>query len=95
MSKDRLTVTVVYCAPGIEDLSEVRLPPVSTVRDAITAAQLAMRWPQLPEALDVGIWGRRCSLDQRLAEGDRVEIYRPLTIDPKEARRLRVRRKKD
>lgn len=91
----RLKVTVVYCAPGVEDLSEVRLPPFSTVRDAITVAQLATRWPQLRDPFDVGIWGRRCSLDQRVADGDRVEIYRPLTIDPKEARRLRGRRKKN
>ena len=47
--------------------------------------------------LDVGIWGRRCSLDQLVAEGDRVEIYRPLTIDPMEARRTRatLRRKQN
>jgi len=42
----------------------------------------------------VGIWGRTATLDTRLAEGDRVEIYRPLQLDPKDARRLRARRRK-
>jgi putative ubiquitin-RnfH superfamily antitoxin RatB of RatAB toxin-antitoxin module len=41
-----------------------------------------------------GIHGKRASLDQPLAEGDRVEIYRPLAIDPKEARRRRAARTK-
>jgi len=41
----------------------------------------------------VGIWGRTAALDTVLADGDRVEIYRPLTMNPKEARRLRARRK--
>jgi putative ubiquitin-RnfH superfamily antitoxin RatB of RatAB toxin-antitoxin module len=35
------------------------------------------------------VWGRRCALTQRLNDGDRVEIYRPLSVDPKQARRLR------
>jgi len=42
----------------------------------------------------VGIWGRTVALDAPLAEGDRVEIYRPLRMDPKEARRRRAQRRK-
>jgi len=40
----------------------------------------------------VGIFGKRVSLETRLADGDRVEIYRPLAMDPKESRRRRARR---
>jgi putative ubiquitin-RnfH superfamily antitoxin RatB of RatAB toxin-antitoxin module len=40
-----------------------------------------------------GIYGRRVTLDTKLADGDRVEIYRPLRADPKEARRQRARRR--
>ena len=86
----RLTVTVVYCAPGVEDVSEVQVAETSTVRDAIAAAQLLVRHPELCDAVDAGIWGRRCAMDQRLSNGDRVEIYRPLQIDPKEGRRRRA-----
>ena len=42
----------------------------------------------------VGIWGRAAALDAPLADGDRVEIYRPLAMDPKEARRRRAQRRK-
>ena len=91
-----LRVTVAYCAPGVEDISEVRVPMASTVRNAIDASQLLLRRPELHDAVDVGIWGRRCALDEPLADGDRVEIYRPLIIDPMQARRARadLRRKR-
>ena len=91
-----LRVTVVYCAPACEDLSELTMPSGSTVRDAIAAAELFSRRPELKDAIDAGVWGQRCSLDRPLVEGDRVEIYRPLTIDPKEGRRVRaeLRRKR-
>ena len=96
MDSSELRVTVAFCAPGVEDVSEVTLPPGSTVRDAIAAAQLNARRPELKDPLDAGIWGRRCSLDQQLMAGDRVEIYRALVIDPMEGRRVRadLRRKR-
>jgi putative ubiquitin-RnfH superfamily antitoxin RatB of RatAB toxin-antitoxin module len=97
MAPPELRVTVVYCAPGIEDLTEVRLAPGSTVADAIGAARVLDRRPEVASvAPDVGIWGRPCALAQRVEDGDRVEIYRPLTVDPKEARRVRadVRRRR-
>ena len=90
MDSSWLRVTVAYCAPGVEDVSEVRVVRGSTVQDAIEAAQIRARRPELTDTLDTGIWGRRCSIDQSLTEGDRVEIYRPLTIDPMEGRRARA-----
>ncbi|MBA2548809.1 MAG: RnfH family protein [Burkholderiaceae bacterium] len=84
-----LKIAVAYCAPGIEHVAEVRLPLGSTVRDAVAAARLKTQ-PESDGAIDAGIWGRRCSLDRVLNDGDRVEIYRPLIIDPKEARRRRA-----
>lgn len=85
-----MNVSVVYCAPDVEDISEVLLADGATVRDAIESSKLVARRPELTNALDVGIWGRRCPLDQVVEDGDRVEIYRPLSIDPKEGRRLRA-----
>ena len=97
MDSSWLRVTVAYCAPGVEDISEVQVPPGAIVRDAIDAAQICLRRPELNDALDTGIWGRRCKLDQPLADGDRVELYRPLVIDPMEGRRARaeLRRKRN
>ena len=96
MDSSWLRVSVAYCAPGIEDVSDVRVPPGATVRDAIEAAQVCVRRPELTGALDPGVWGHRCSIDQPLKNGDRVELYRPLTIDPMEGRRARadLRRKR-
>ena len=85
-----LHVSVVYCAPSCEDLSELKMPAGSTVRDAIAAAELLTRKPELKDAIDAGVWGQRCSIDRPLVDGDRVEIYRALTIDPKEGRRVRA-----
>jgi putative ubiquitin-RnfH superfamily antitoxin RatB of RatAB toxin-antitoxin module len=91
MGRRDVRVVVVYCAPGCEDVSEVTLAAGATVGDAIDAAGVRARHRDLAAtALDVGIWGRACSLGQALSDGDRVEIYRPLIVDPKEARRVRV-----
>lgn len=91
MAPPELRVTVVYCAPGCEDLCEVTLPAGATVGDAIGAAGVLERRPEIAQRPpDVGIWGRACALDQTLADGDRVEIYRPLTVEPKQARRVRA-----
>lgn len=97
MNSSLIRITVAFCAPGVEDVSQLSVPRGSTVRDAVDASQISARRPELKMPLDVGIWGRRCSLDQLVAEGDRVEIYRPLTIDPMEARRTRatLRRKQN
>jgi len=65
----------------------------STVHQALQESGLAAEFP----ALDVrtaafGIWGRKARLAQPLRDGDRVEVYRPLTVDPKVARRERFRK---
>lgn len=82
-----MRVEVVLALPQRADHVSVELPAGATVRDALFAAGC-----DLTNA--VGIFGKRVTLDQPLAEGDRVEIYRPLAMDPKEARRLRARKKK-
>lgn len=97
MGRPEVHVTVVCCAPGCEDLAEVTLPAGATVADAIRASGVFDRRPETAVTTpDVGIWGRACAMTQRLEDGDRVELYRPLTVDPKEARRVRaeVRRRR-
>jgi hypothetical protein len=97
MGRPEVRVTVVYCAPGCEDVSAVTLAAGSTVADAIATSGVLGRRPEIAAAApDVGVWGRSRSLAEAVEDGDRVEIYRPLTIDPKEARRVRaeVRRRR-
>ena len=67
------------------------LPPGATVGEAVLASGVMEYLPGLaPERLDLGVFNRPCTVDRVLAPGDRVEIYRPLLIDPKAARHLRV-----
>ena len=90
-----LQVTVVWsAAPGAADEVLVRLPDGATVRDALEASGLLQRWPDLA-ARPAGVWGRLRQPDDRLRDRDRVEIYRPLQVDPMEARRARQRRQRD
>jgi putative ubiquitin-RnfH superfamily antitoxin RatB of RatAB toxin-antitoxin module len=85
-------VEVVYCpAPGQVDQVRLALPAGATVADALAASGMAQRHG-LPGVPDAGIHGRAQPPHTVLREGDRVELYRPLTVDPKEARRLRYRR---
>lgn len=84
-------VVVAYASPRRAHLFEVRLPAGSSVRQAIEACGILSSVPELAgQKLDVGIFGQSCKLDDALRDGDRVEIYRPLTVDPKTARRQRA-----
>lgn len=88
---DRLAVEVVYALPLAQDCVAVTLPAGACLREAIECSGLLQRHPAIDLAsCRVGIWGRRARLDDPLRDGDRVEIYRPLQIEPKEARRARA-----
>ena len=84
----------IACSPVAGSAFEMTLtlPAPATALDAIRASGLLERHPELGlgEPL-IGIWGRACAPEAVLADGDRVELYRPLTMDPNEARRLRAR----
>lgn len=95
-----LRVSVVYVRPGRSFERALRLPAPATVGDAIDASGIRLEVAELAGArLEVGVFSQPRRLTDRLWDGDRVEIYRPLRIDPKEARRIRVavqrRRKAD
>lgn len=79
-----LRVEVVQAWPEGEAIVALQLPDGATVGDALAACGL--------KGEKAGIFGKRATMDTRLADGDRVEIYRPLALDPKEARRRRARR---
>lgn len=92
------TIRVVVArsaARGQVDLHNVELPGGATVADAVRAAGLESALPMGEAQRSLGIWGRIATLDAPLRDGDRVELYRPLTVDPKEARRLRYKRHRD
>lgn len=87
-------IEVVYALPDAQDCSWVELPAGSTAMDAVHAAGILARHPEIDlRKHKLGIYGKVVAADAPLAEGDRVEIYRPLALDPKEARRRRALRR--
>lgn len=86
-----IAVEVAYVAPGVEFLVRVALEEGATAGDAIAASRLREAVPgiAIDDAL-VGIWSKPCGLSAPLRDGDRVEVYRPLAADPKDARRQRA-----
>lgn len=94
MGRASFGVTVAY-SPRAGVVEEVALvvDEGTTLVDALRLSGLLERHPAIDLASQrVGIWGRVLPLATRLRERDRVEVYRPLTVDPKEARRLRYRK---
>jgi len=86
-----LRVQVCHAAPGSAWRQDLALPPGATVAQALAASGLAQAFPGLdPWQHGVGIFGRLCTAESVLADGDRLEIYRSLTFDPKVSRHRRV-----
>jgi uncharacterized protein len=84
-------VTIVYARPHVRRLLQVEVAAGATVEQAIEASGLLALEPQLRgSALDVGVWNRVVRLDSPVSDGDRIEVYRPLKVDPKDARRIRA-----
>ena len=89
-----IAVEVVYCpAPHVIDLVSLNLPAGATAVDALRASGVLGRHALAEDGVILGLWGRACTPNQPLRERDRVEIYRPLLVDPKEARRQRYKGK--
>ena len=83
----------VACSPHAGEAFEVdvELAAPATAWDAVRASGVLDRWPELASGEpSVGIWGRLTGAATVLRDGDRVELYRPLAVDPQEARRRRV-----
>ncbi|OSN11265.1 RnfH family protein [Lonsdalea iberica] len=90
-----MRVEVVYALPERQFLRTLELNEGSTVEQAIKASGLLTLRPEIDLNINkIGIFSRPVKLDEKLQEGDRVEIYRPLTADPKELRRQRAEHSK-
>lgn len=84
-----MKVEIIAAWPRRHQSVEVELAEGATVADALQVAAF-----DLAEVSGYAIFGVRADLDTRLRDGDRVELLRPLLMDPKEARRLRARKPK-
>jgi len=92
-----LNVELAYSpAPRQVELTPLQVSPGTSVLQALRASRLLERYPSIDlSVVTVGVWGLRVPLSHPLRDGDRVEIYRPLQVDPKESRRLRYRAQGD
>ncbi|MGE5624582.1 MAG: RnfH family protein [Bacillota bacterium] len=83
-----IRVEVCYAKPDVQAMVALSLPAGTTAADAAARSGLTARFPEIDLRKNVlGIAGERVEGDHVLNEGDRLEILRPLTADPKETRR--------
>ena len=100
--KEMLLVEVVYASVQEQKLIELQVPEGSTALDAVRLSKIAQHFPEIDlENLDLGVFakpldgkGRPLPHEYIVQAEDRVEIYRPLTIDPMQARLARAEEKR-
>lgn len=86
-------VEIVYATVERQRLIALAVTPGATIAEAIEVSGILREFPEIDLRVNrVGIYGQLARLDDVVHAGDRVEIYRPLQADPKEARRQRARK---
>ena len=91
MADPRISVEVVYATPTEQVLEHLQVEHDATVESVIQRSGVLERHPEIDLSVNkVGIFGKAAPLTGGLHDGDRIEIYRPLIADPKEARKKRA-----
>jgi uncharacterized protein len=92
--EDLIELEVAYAKPEEQVIVTIKVQQGTTVGQAVNSSGLLSRFPEISlSGLKVGIFGVSCKLEQTVRQAERVEIYRPLIHDPKEARRQRALKK--
>jgi uncharacterized protein len=87
-------IEVAYAKPEEQVIAAIKVPQGTTLAQAVELSGVLGRFPEISHSdLKLGIFGVVCKPEQTVKQGDRVEIYRPLIHDPKEARRQRALKK--
>ena len=94
MTESHISVLVVYAGASRNyQQRELTLPEKATAAQAVAASGLMRDLaPEVIDAMGLAVWGKKITPHHTLREGDRLEILRPLTVDPKVARRERFAR---
>jgi len=88
---EAIRVEVAYATPARQRILTVEADGALSVRQAIERSGILEQFPEIDlDKQDVGVFSKSVTLDHQLANGDRVEIYRPLIADPKAARKKRA-----
>jgi putative ubiquitin-RnfH superfamily antitoxin RatB of RatAB toxin-antitoxin module len=85
-----VNVTVVWATPLVQDIVEIELPAGATIADAVAQSGLVLQYGADLATLGFAIFGRRAAASALLADGDRVELTRPLEADPRVVRAARA-----
>jgi putative ubiquitin-RnfH superfamily antitoxin RatB of RatAB toxin-antitoxin module len=86
-----MKIEVAYALRHKQTLLNIEVDDNASVEDAILQSKILKKYPEINlKKNKVGIFGKLTSLDVKLREKDRVEIYRPLIADPKEVRKQRA-----
>lgn len=92
---DMLQVEVVYALPGETTVIPIAIEKGSTIEDAIRASGIERLYPKIdPDRNKIGVFSQIKLPGDEVSDGDRIEIYRPLTADPIESRRSRAAKQK-
>ena len=95
MAADHIVVEVAYATPKKQLIIPIKVSKGTNIKQAIEKSGIQKEFDDIDLNINhVGIFGKKTSLNHVLDEKDRVEIYRPLIIDPKEQRRRKVADKK-
>ncbi|MQA18030.1 RnfH family protein [Rugamonas rivuli] len=90
MAADTFNIEVCYASDALQFLRALSVPAGTTIEQAIAISGVLQEAPEIDLAtMQVGIYAKKKTLDTVLREHDRIEIYRPLIADPKNARRRR------
>lgn len=93
LDKKLIKVEVVYALPEVQRIFTLEVELGSSIENVIDRSGIVETFPEIDlTKQSVGIFSQKKKLSDLVKEGDRIEIYRPLLIDPKEARRLRERK---
>ena len=88
-----ISVEVAYALPTVQTLVSLQLPLGATAMEAAQRSGIASRFDDVDlENVTLGVFGQIVAHGRVLRDGDRVEIYRPLTADPKAVRKARAER---
>lgn len=91
---DEILVEVAYALPEEQVIISIKVPTKFNVKQAIEKSGIQKKFPEIDLSKNkVGIFGKQTTLDHLLSDRDRIEIYRPLILDPKEMRRKSAAKK--
>ena len=91
MADESINIEIAYARPDQQVVIPLNVPPGSSAEQAITASGILEQFPEIDlKQQKIGIFSQICPLQKTVSAGDRIEIYRPLSQNPMDARRSRT-----